>query len=88
MRLLIDASSSSLRVRLRIAGVTLAAVGAVAAAIRPELVGQALKEISADPEVANALFSVLEAQKLIDNPGEVILIPENSGVVKDLLAVL
>jgi serine/threonine protein kinase len=33
MRLLIDASSSSLRVRLRIAGVTLAAVGAVAAAL-------------------------------------------------------
>lgn len=57
-----------------------------AAAIRPELIGKALKEISEDQEVASALFSVLEAQKMLENQGEIILVPENDGMVRDLLA--
>lgn len=57
-----------------------------AAAIRPELFGKALEEISKDPEVARALFDVLEAQKLIEGHQEIILIPPQSGVLSEMLA--
>lgn len=57
-----------------------------ASAIRPEIVGQALKEIGSDPEVASALFEILETQKLLDNKGELILMPGNQNFMQDLMA--
>jgi regulator of protease activity HflC (stomatin/prohibitin superfamily) len=39
-----------------------------AAAIRPQIVGAALAEISRDGEIATALFNVLETQRLLANP--------------------
>lgn len=39
-----------------------------AAATRPQIVGQALAEISQDAEIATALFDVLETQRLLASP--------------------
>lgn len=59
---------------------------AKAAAIRPELVGRALHSICQDPETANAMFTILETQKLLDGKSKLTLVPHQSGVLTDLLA--
>ena len=58
---------------------------AKAGAIRPQLVGEALQTISADPEVATALFEVLETQKIAAGQGRLVLLPEHSGLLAQLL---
>lgn len=40
---------------------------AKAAVVRPNTIGTALKEISGDPEVADALFQLLETQRILDS---------------------
>lgn len=57
-----------------------------AGAVRPQIVGQALSQIAEDADIATALFEVLETQKILENPGELILVPENSGFLSDLLS--
>ena len=60
---------------------------AKAAAVRPEIVGNALRDISNDPDVAQAVFDVLEAQKIINGKASVTLMPASgSGILTDLLA--
>jgi regulator of protease activity HflC (stomatin/prohibitin superfamily) len=59
---------------------------AKAAAIRPEIVGDSLKRISADPEVAAALFQVLETQRIIDGNVPVEIIPAGNGMLAQILA--
>ncbi|HRC55083.1 MAG TPA: SPFH domain-containing protein [Kofleriaceae bacterium] len=54
-----------------------------ATAIRPEIVGSALQEISKDPQIAESMFEVLELQRLLDSPARVTLIP--GGVNRGLL---
>jgi regulator of protease activity HflC (stomatin/prohibitin superfamily) len=44
-----------------------------AQAVRPQVVGHALAEIRRSPEVAEALFSLLETQASLRNPGKIIL---------------
>jgi len=51
---------------------------AKAAAIRPRIVGDALRKVAADPDVSKALFDVLEVQKLIDSDAKVTLIPRDN----------
>lgn len=58
---------------------------AKAGAIRPQLVGEALRSISADPEVSAALFEVLETQKITSGHGRLVLLPEHSGLLAQLL---
>ena len=48
---------------------------AKAATMRPQIVGKALQEISADPEVASALFEVLETQRTLDSKAGLTLLP-------------
>lgn len=60
---------------------------AKAHAVRPRLVGEALKEIGEDPEVVDTLFAVLETQELLSGNGEIIMLPEN-GAAADLIAAL
>ena len=61
---------------------------AKAAAIRPQIVGDALQSIANDPEVAAAVFDVLEAQKMISGPAKVTLMPASSvDLFTSLLAV-
>jgi regulator of protease activity HflC (stomatin/prohibitin superfamily) len=59
---------------------------AKAAAIRPQIVGETLHEISKRPVVATALFDVLEVQKTIASAGTVTLLPPRSGLLGEMLA--
>lgn len=55
-----------------------------AAAIRPEIVGAALRDISKDPQIAEAMFEVLEVQRLLESQARVTLLP--AGTNRGLLA--
>lgn len=59
---------------------------AKASAMRPHIVGAALDQISQDAEVANALFAVLETQKILHSEGRVTLMPASSPLLAQLLA--
>jgi len=59
---------------------------AKAAAIRPGIVGEALNQVAADPEVEAAMFEILEIQKIIESRARVTLIPEKSSILPELLA--
>jgi len=48
-----------------------------AAAMRPQIVGEALNTISKDPEVASSLFDILETQNLLKGNVDLTLIPES-----------
>lgn len=59
-----------------------------ATAIRPQIVGAALREISQDPQIAEAMFEVLELQRLLESPAKVTLVPGsvNRGLLVAQLA--
>ena len=59
---------------------------AKAGAIRPRIVGQAMQQITANPEVATALFEILETQKILEGKGRLTLIPEGKEILTQLLA--
>ena len=59
---------------------------AKASAIRPQLVGAALEEVSRDPEVASALFAILETQKALAGNGRITLIPPGHAFLEQSLA--
>jgi hypothetical protein len=59
---------------------------AKAGAIRPRIVGQALQAITADPEVANAVFEILETQKILEGEGHLTLVPPRSDILNQLIA--
>jgi regulator of protease activity HflC (stomatin/prohibitin superfamily) len=59
---------------------------AKAAAVRPQIVGETLKNVSKDPEVLSTLFEILECQKVIDGDNDLTLLPKGSPT--DLLAQL
>jgi nicotinamide mononucleotide adenylyltransferase len=46
-----------------------------AAAIRPNTLSRALREIAREPAVANALFAILETQKLLASDARLTMIP-------------
>ncbi len=48
---------------------------AKAAAIRPNMLGEAYREISRDPEVVEALFQIFETQKLLAGGAKITLLP-------------
>jgi regulator of protease activity HflC (stomatin/prohibitin superfamily) len=54
-----------------------------AAAIRPEIVGNALREIGKDKQIASAMFDVLEVQRILDSPARITLLPP--GATQNLL---
>lgn len=56
-----------------------AAEFARAAAQRPFIVGKALQVISADPEVMESMFELLETQRLLESGAPVTLLPEKSN---------
>ncbi|MBI1177263.1 SPFH/Band 7/PHB domain protein [bacterium] len=59
---------------------------AKAAAIRPQIVGEALQRISQDREVSSALFAALEAQRLIEGAAGITLVPSNSDTLTAVMA--
>ncbi|MEK7499720.1 MAG: SPFH domain-containing protein [Patescibacteria group bacterium] len=56
---------------------------AKAGAVRPQIVGNTLEKISADPEVLSTMFEILEYQRMIESQADLTLIPE--GTRGDLL---
>ena len=62
---------------------------AKAAAIRPATLGQALQEIAREPAVSQALFDVLETQRILAGGARFTLLPSGSRsrILADLLAV-
>lgn len=59
---------------------------AKAGAIRPRIVGEAMQKISANKEVAAALFEILETQNILEGKGQLTLIPPDREMLKQLLA--
>jgi hypothetical protein len=59
---------------------------AKAGAIRPRIVGQAMQAITANPEVAAAVFEILETQRILESKGQLTLIPQNNELLGTLLA--
>ncbi len=61
---------------------------AKAAAVRPYIVGEALKEISKDPDVLNTMFEILETQRVVEGPNVLTLLQGNgnSDLLSSLLA--
>jgi hypothetical protein len=57
-----------------------------AAAMRPQIVGEALQKIGQEPDIARAMFEILETQRMLDGKAEITLVPRNGGVLGDLLA--
>lgn len=56
-----------------------------AAAIRPRIAGEALKTITANPEVAAAVFEIPANQKTLENKGELTLLPPRSALLSQLV---
>jgi regulator of protease activity HflC (stomatin/prohibitin superfamily) len=59
---------------------------AKAGAIRPEIVGKAIKSIASDPEVAAAVFEILETQNILNSKGQLTLVPPNRELLNQLIA--
>jgi regulator of protease activity HflC (stomatin/prohibitin superfamily) len=59
---------------------------AKAQAIRPKVIGEALHRIAEDPEVAEALFEILETQRVLESHAGVTVVPPRSPVLTQLLA--
>lgn len=55
-----------------------------AAAVRPAIVGKAMAEISADPEIASALFELLETQRIVESGANLTLI-QGQSTTNDLM---
>jgi regulator of protease activity HflC (stomatin/prohibitin superfamily) len=57
-----------------------------AQAMRPQIVGAALQQIGEDPEVARALFDILETQNMLAGDGRVTFVPDGHEVLTQMLA--
>lgn len=60
-----------------------------AEAVRPRLVGEALSQISRDPEVLECLMEILEMQRILESKADLTLVPDGGGaasVLPQLLA--
>ena len=55
-------------------------------AMRPKIVGEALRIIGNDGEVANALFEILETQRVLEGKAQITLLPRNDNLLAQLVA--
>lgn len=58
---------------------------AKAEAMRPKIVGEAMHKITQNPEVAQVMFEVLEAEKMLAGQGNITLMPEGKELLKQML---
>jgi regulator of protease activity HflC (stomatin/prohibitin superfamily) len=56
-----------------------------ASAMRPKIVGEALDKISANPEVSEALFKILEMENLVEGDSRLTLLPKDNELIKQLI---
>jgi hypothetical protein len=59
---------------------------AKAAALRPRIVGAALQQIARDPDIARAMFDILETQKLVEGEADITLVPKGNELIQNLVA--
>ena len=59
---------------------------AKATALRPQIVGAALQAVARDPDVMEAMFEMLETQRLLDGPAKITLVPTGTGLLAPLVA--
>ncbi len=59
---------------------------AKAAAIRPQIVGDSLRQISQDKEVSEAMFEILETQKVVSSGAKLTVLPQGSELLAQLIA--
>lgn len=59
---------------------------AEAAALRPKIVGEALKTIAAQPDILQAMFEVLETQRMLEGEVSVTRVPPDSVLLNALAA--
>jgi regulator of protease activity HflC (stomatin/prohibitin superfamily) len=52
---------------------------AKARSLRPQMIGEALREIGQDPDVLNAVYETLEVERLLKSNAEITLIPETGS---------
>ena len=57
-----------------------------AAALRPKIVGAALKAISSAPDILQAMFEILEVQKVLEGGAEITLVPPGSDMLNQMIA--
>ncbi|EDY22017.1 band 7 protein [Chthoniobacter flavus Ellin428] len=58
---------------------------AKAAAMRPRIVGEALQKISTDREILDAMFEILEMQKIVEGQARISIVPAKSELLTQLL---
>ena len=58
---------------------------AKAAAMRPEIVGAALQQITQDQDVTKAMFDILEIGRITDGNAEITLVPKNSAMIAQIM---
>jgi regulator of protease activity HflC (stomatin/prohibitin superfamily) len=58
---------------------------AKAEAMRPKIVGEAMGKITADPEVADALFQILEMENLMKGDTRITLLPRDNALMKQFV---
>ncbi len=59
---------------------------AKASTLRPQILGTALREIMAKPHVGEALFAILETQRMLESKAEIVLIPRGESTLSALIA--
>ncbi len=59
---------------------------AKAHAMRPQIVGEALQKICENPEVAKAMFEVLETENILKSDVQITLLPEGQEFLKQMVA--
>lgn len=57
-----------------------------AKAMRPRIVGEALRKIAVDEEVSAALFEILETQRVLDGKAKITLLPSSGNLLAQLVA--
>ena len=58
---------------------------AKAEAMRPKIVGEALGKMSDDPELATAIFEILETEKILEGDTRITLMPQGQDLLKQML---
>ena len=56
-----------------------------ASAMRPKIVGESLHKISANPEVSDAVFKILEVESLLEGEARLTLLPKDNELIKQLV---
>jgi regulator of protease activity HflC (stomatin/prohibitin superfamily) len=59
---------------------------AKATALRPQIVGEALREVGNDDEIARALFEILELSRLVDSGADITLVPDEYEMLTQMIA--